>query len=115
VVSDGKLRDKLARQCARRGWSVVRLEHEIQRVQPKREYGGREMRRPESLDDILADRERLANRWVRWNEVVNEYFDSLKDREVSSTQLPPAMWKRQCAITREIIKLQRHIQRWLAQ
>jgi hypothetical protein len=111
VVSDGKLRDKLARQCARSGWSVVRLEHEIQRVQPKRAYGGRQLTRPESLDEMLAETERLTNRWIHWNGVVADSGKPLREGGVSAKQLPRAMWKRQLAITLEMHKLQRQIQR----
>jgi hypothetical protein len=113
VVSDGKLRDKLARECARRGWSVVRLEHEIQRVQLKREYGGRQMKRPESLDELLAETERLTNRWIRWNSVVTEPGGGSRKHGVSSKQVPRGIWKRQLAITLDMTRLQRQIQRRL--
>lgn len=36
VVRKRKLRDALARECAERAWSVLQLEYEIQKIQPKR-------------------------------------------------------------------------------
>jgi hypothetical protein len=113
VVRDSKLRDKLATRCAERTWSVIRLEYEIQRVQPKREYGGRLITRPESLDEMLAETARLTNRWIHWNGVVKESRAGVGKRSRSSKKLPRAMWKRQLAITLEMIKLQAQIERKL--
>jgi hypothetical protein len=108
VVSDSKLRNKLARECAKGGWSVQRLETEIQRLQPKREYGGRRLNRPDSLGEILARTERLTSLWIRWNGLVTESGHDSKKGGVFSKQLQATL-KRQRAITLEMKKLHRQI------
>jgi hypothetical protein len=107
VVSNGTLRNKLARECADQCWTVQRLEYEIQRIQPKRAYGGRELNSPQAVDDALVETLRMANRWIRWTEMLAKA--DRRNEEVSLRELPAGMRERQIAITAEMKRLQRQI------
>ena len=111
VVRSSRLRDKLATQSAKHGWSVQRLEIEIKKHQPKRRYGGRQVHRPQTLDELLGDMEGLTNRWIRWDGVVTGAGGGSGTRGASSKEIPRGIRKRQLEITLEMHKLQRQIQR----
>ena len=110
VVSNAQKRDGLARKCARHGWSVLRLEFEIQRIQPKRAYGGRQLNRPVSLVNGLAETARLTQRWIHWADLLASP-DS--DAVEIYRNLPRDLQKSLHAITAGMEKLHRQIQRRL--
>jgi hypothetical protein len=112
VVSNAQKRDRLARKCARHEWSVLRLEFEIQRIQPRRAYGGRQLKRPQSAVDALAETQRQITRWIRWAEVTES---ASGDRTVATGMLPRELQRLQLAVTTKMKMLQRGIQRHLSQ
>jgi hypothetical protein len=78
-VADRKQRNSLARQCAKYGWSAKRLEDEIKRVGPRRNYGGRGPAPPSTVAQALVITDRLTASWNRW-------VSTLKPPKKRSTQ-----------------------------
>ena len=111
VVRKRTLRDMLARKCAERAWSVLQLEYEIQKMQPKRAYGGRRISRPLCIGDALARTDQLAKKWIRWAEVLEATDDV--EMNAMGELLPRTIRKRHIGITREMRRLQRQVQRHL--
>lgn len=66
AVVDREERDRLAEQCAKEGWSVIRLTQEIQALKGKRPYGGRRPQRPADRIEALAQLNRMTGGWLRW-------------------------------------------------
>jgi hypothetical protein len=69
AIGDVRIRRNLLNGCRSKNWSVRRLEHEIRsQVGRQRPFGrgGRPSRRPESLQDALADIDRLMTGIIRW-------------------------------------------------
>jgi hypothetical protein len=69
AIGDVRIRRNLLNGCRSKNWSVRQLEREIRsqagRLRPFGR-GGRRSRRPESLQDALADFDQLATGIVRW-------------------------------------------------
>ena len=63
-VADGRKRKGLAMRCAREAWSVQQLTHEIWKICPRRNYGGRKVSPPQSLDEALMVAEHLRESLV---------------------------------------------------
>lgn len=70
VLRDDHWRNRLAQRCASEGWSSQRLALEVQRLQPKRTYGGRRPPRPRDVKEALGALELMTSRWTRWCEVL---------------------------------------------
>ena len=70
TVKDKQQRNRLAMQCAAKGWSVSRLNTAIRGKRPKRYASGRRPPRPHDLDEALVTLEQMATHWVRWINVL---------------------------------------------
>jgi hypothetical protein len=69
AIGNGRIRRNLLNDCRSKNWSVRQLEHEIRsQVGRQRPFGrgGRPSRRPESLQEALADIDRLMTAIIRW-------------------------------------------------
>ena len=112
-VSDRGQRDRLARRCAQEGWSVQRLETEVRRIGPRRKYGGRGPSRPKSIEETLSVTELLADRWIRWVNVLAEEAVDAKQQGSAFSELPKPIRARLFAITREVELLAAEIEQQL--
>jgi hypothetical protein len=112
-VSDRGQRDRLARRCAQEGWSVQRLETEVRRIGPRRGYGGRGPSRPKSIEETLSVTEKLADRWIRWVNVLAEEAVDAKQQGTAFSELPKKIRARLFAITREAELLAAEIEQQL--
>src|ERR1700733_1387848 len=69
AIGDGRIRTTLLNGCRSKNWSVRQLEREIRRRAGRQRSfgrGGRPSRRPESLQEALADIDRLMTQIIRW-------------------------------------------------
>jgi hypothetical protein len=69
AINDATVRRRLLNGCRSKNWSLRQLEDEIRgQVGRQRPFGrgGRPSRRPESLQEALADIDRLMTAIVRW-------------------------------------------------
>jgi hypothetical protein len=110
VLSDSQLRDRLARQCANQRWSVVRLEFEIQRVQSKRPYGGRDLNKPKTLEEALIETWRMARRWNRWTDALMASGGETAKNRIRRRELLTQLWNVQQDITKQMRYLEARIQ-----
>jgi len=106
VVNDARIRRNLLNACRSKNWSLRELEHEIRRqVGRQRSFGrgGRPSRRPESLQDAMADFDRLATAIVRWYHALEPEVaaDSERSSQRSASQqlfdldqIPPPLRRR---------------------
>jgi hypothetical protein len=112
-ISDRGQRDHLARRCARQKWSVRQLEKAVRRIGPRRKYGGRGPSRPKSIEETLSVTELLADRWIRWVNVLAEEAVDAKQQGSAFSELPKPIRARLMAITREAQLLTAAIERQL--
>jgi hypothetical protein len=69
-VANQRKRSALARKCAEGRWSVRRLQLEIDRLVPRRQYGGRRQAQPHTVEEALLVSSRLAGSVIRWVSVL---------------------------------------------
>jgi hypothetical protein len=111
-VDDRRQRDKLARKCSAKSWSVRQLELEVRRLVPPRRYGGRKQTPPRSIDEALLVTERLLNSLIRWASVVTSLRSGIpetttraKRKRVAPARLPKKFQSQLLAITKSAFEL----------
>jgi len=116
AIGDVRIRRNLLNGCGSKNWSVRQLEREIRRqVGRQRPFGrgGRRSRRPESLQDALADIDRLMTAIIRWYRALEPEVAADSERSSRRSagprrfdldQLPPQLRRR---ITDAIERLER--------
>jgi hypothetical protein len=86
-VRDRRKRDALAKRCAENSWSFRRLQFEVDREVPRRQYGGRSQEPPQSVEEALLVTARMAGSLVRWRNVLESDDLTFKNR-VTMKKLP---------------------------
>jgi hypothetical protein len=89
-LANRRTRYSLAKKCAENSWSVRRLQLEVDRRVPRRHYGGRKQKPPQTVDEVLRVTSRLAGSLVRWVSVLNTAHSPSRNR-ITMKQLPASI------------------------
>jgi hypothetical protein len=111
-VSDRRKRNALARKCAKNAWSVRRLQLEIDRLIPRRSFGGRSQAPPKSVEEALLVTAHMVGSLVRWVSVLSFAKRPARDR-VTVKQLPGSIRAKLRAVCQDADELWASIERQL--
>jgi hypothetical protein len=102
-VSPKSRRKELQERAIRQGWSTARLEAEIARRYGTRRAGGRKPARARTLDDWLAQTEKLCETWRRWDAALEKTDTSGR---VGQSEVPADVFQALRAATAKVGSLQ---------